>query len=142
MQEDILKNRKIFLDINIIIDFIEPTRAKHKIVVEFFKYLTMNNYSICMSEDMLSTIFYIVEDKKSILKFFQTIQDRWTISPFGKDVVRNSIEISLENNLDLEDVLQCLCAKENGCEALITHDNQFYECGVPIYTVDEFLKMS
>jgi predicted nucleic acid-binding protein len=54
-------------------------------------------------------------------------------------VIQNAIDLSLEKNLDLEDVLQCLCVKENGCNALISNDKEFVDCGVSIYTTDEFL---
>ena len=75
-----------------------------------------------------------------VLEFFKFMQSRWQIVPFGKDVIKNAINLSLEKNLDLEDTLQCLCAKENGCDILITNNNKFYDCGVSIYTTEEFLK--
>jgi len=55
-------------------------------------------------------------------------------------VIKNAIDLSLEKSLDLEDMLQCLSAKENGCKALITNDKKFYDCGLAIYTAEEFLK--
>jgi len=76
-----------------------------------------------------------------VLKFLDSIQKRWIISPFGKKVIKKAIELSLEKNLDFDDILQCLCAKENGCEALITNDEKFYSCGVPIYNIEDFLKL-
>ena len=88
---------------------------------------------------MLSTIFYINKDKNQTLKFFKIIQQRWYIVPFGKSVIDDAIKLSLENNLDLEDTLQCLCAKDNGCEILITNDNKFYDCGIEIMSCEEFL---
>jgi len=39
----------------------------------------------------------------------------------------------------LEDTLQCLCAKENDCDMLITSDKHFYNCGMKIQTASEFL---
>jgi predicted nucleic acid-binding protein len=45
----------------------------------------------------------------------------------------------LGNSLDLEDILQCLCAKENGCDVLITNDKKFYDCDIKIMTIKEFL---
>ncbi|MBL1320405.1 MAG: PIN domain-containing protein [Methylophaga sp.] len=68
----------------------------------------------------------------------QIIQKRWQIVPFGKNVIKNSIDLAIKNNLDLEDVLQCLCARENGCMALITNDNNFVNCGLSICTIVDF----
>lgn len=73
--------------------------------------------------------------------FFQLIQKRWNIVPFGKDVIKNAIGVSLKENVDLEDVLQCLCAQENGYHILITNDTGFYDCGVSICSITEFLDM-
>lgn len=46
-----------------------------------------------------------------------------------------------EKNLDLEDLLQCLCAKENGCGYLITNDKKFCDCGVKVMSSVEFLNV-
>jgi predicted nucleic acid-binding protein len=91
---------------------------------------------------MLSTLFYINNDNKYTLEFFQMIQKRWKIVPFGENVIKNAIDLSIKNNLDLEDVLQCLCARENDCAVFITNDNKFYDCGLPIQQVGDFLQSS
>lgn len=132
--------RKIFLDTNIILDIIDAKRPNNKNIPLLLEYLISNDINIVVSEDMLSTIFYIQKDKLLVLKFLDSIQKRWIISSFGQNVVKKAIELSLEKNLDLEDMLQCLCAEENGCEALITNDEKFYNCGVPIYNIEDFLK--
>ena len=93
-----------------------------------------------ISEDMLSTIFYINKDINQTLEFFKVITKRWEIVPFGKEVIKNAINLSLEKNLDLEDMLQCLCAKENGCNTFITNDKKFYDCGISVYNANEFLE--
>ena len=56
-----------------------------------------------------------------------------------KIFISEDIELSLKDNLDLEDTLECLCAKSNGCNTLITHDKKFYDCGIDILTIDEFI---
>lgn len=136
-----MKNdKKIFLDINIVIDFLEQSRRQHHKAIELIEHLTVNNYNICISEDMLTTIYYISKQKPLVLKFLKTIAQRWQILHFGKETISKAIEMSLENDLDLEDLLQCLCAQTNGCKAMITHDKSFYDCGIVIYTAEEFLK--
>jgi len=88
----------------------------------------------------VSPNFYINSDKKKILNFFNIIYKRWIILPFSKQVIKEAIEISLEKNLDLEDTLQYLCAKENNCQALITNDKNFSDYGIEVYTPEEFLR--
>jgi predicted nucleic acid-binding protein len=132
---------KIFLDTSIILDIIDAQRPNNKKIHLLLEHLILNDIHIVISEDMLSTIFYVQKDKQLVLKFLHSIQKRWIISSFGKSVIKKAIALSLEKNLDLEDTLQCLCAKENGCEALITNDNKFYNCGISIYTIEDFLKL-
>lgn len=55
-----------------------------------------------------------------------------------KEVIKSGIELAIEKNIDFEDILQCLCAKENGY--LITNDKKFYDCGIKIMTTKEFIE--
>jgi len=104
-----------------------------------WKIVVFKNIEILLSEDILTNIFYISKEKRKVLEFFKLIQNRWKIIPFGKDVIKKAIDLSLEKDLDLEDVLQCLCAKENGCEVFISNDKKFYDCGIEIMNCEEFL---
>ena len=135
-----MHNSKIYLDTNVVADIIDETRMNHTISLKLLKYLALNNYNIYISEDMLTTLYYILKDKKEILIFFKNLVFiDWNVSAFGLDVIKSATNLSLGNSLDLEDVLQCLCAIQNGCEVLITNDNKFYDCGLEIYKTVEFL---
>ena len=133
-------NKVVFLDTNVVLDILDPKRPNHAKVIELWNLLVVKKYTIMISEDMLSTIFYVNKDKKRTLDFFKMITKRWQIVSFGKDIIKNAIELSLEKSLDLEDTLQCLCAKENGCKVFVTNDKKFYDCGISLYTTQEFLK--
>jgi predicted nucleic acid-binding protein len=131
---------KIFLDTNIVADIIDKTRSEHKKTLDFLEYLILEDYTICISEDMLTTLFYILKEKRNTLKFFENlIFVDWSVLTFGLDTIKSATSLSLEHDLDLEDVLQCLCAKENGCDVLITNDKNFYDCGIKIMIIKEFL---
>ncbi len=54
----------IFLDINIVLDMLNPQRVNNKQAIKLWNMLIVNKYTIMISEDMLSTIFYINKDKK------------------------------------------------------------------------------
>ena len=133
--------KSLYFDSNVVLDILNNQRKNHLDAKSLLKYCINNNIKITISEDMLSTIFYINRDNKLTLEFFKFIENRWEIVPFGKKVVNSAINLSLEKNLDLEDLLQCLCAKNNGCEALITNDKRFYDCGIKILTINEFLNV-
>ena len=132
-------NKKVFFDANILLDIIIRERKGYQDAKKLWKYLVLENIDIVISEDILTNVFYISKNKKDTLIFFKLIQNRWEITPFGEKIISDAIEHSFENNLDLEDVLQCFCAKENGCHLLITNDKRFHDCGMTLMTTKDFL---
>jgi predicted nucleic acid-binding protein len=133
--------KRIFSDTNIVADIIQKARSNHNNSMELLEYLILNNYEICISEDMITTLYYILKDKKTTLGFLENLVFiDWTILIFGEKVLKNAVKLSLEENIDLEDTLQCLCAKENDCEVLVTNDKKFYDCGIKIMTAKEYLE--
>lgn len=133
--------KKIFLDANIVLDLLDSTRSSHSISKNVFEKLIDNNYTIVISEDILTTIYYIVKNKQAVLDFFETIAAAWEIVSFGKKVISNTINLCKANsNLDFEDVIQSLCAKESDCSIIVSNDKNFYNCGIPVVSGEEFIK--
>ena len=131
---------KIFLDINIVLDMMDKSRKNHKKSLAVLEKTVMQDIQICISEDMLSTIYYISDDKHYTLTFFQKIIQKWEILPFGKDVISNAIDFCTQNGEDLEDALQCFSAKKIGCNIFLTSDKKFANCGISIFDYDKFLE--
>jgi len=127
---------RVFLDTNIILDIMMSERENHKKAPLLLAKLV--DYDIFMSEDMLSTIYYITKEKEKTKHFFKTIQSEWNIVPFGQKVIQDAIDFSIQNSCDLEDTLQCFCAKANNC-ILLTNDKKFIDCGTKILTYNDFL---
>ena len=78
-------NKTVFLDTNIILDIVDSNRINNKKAVQLWSILVRKQYTITISEDMLSIIFYINKDKRQTLNFFKIITNRWKIVPFGKE---------------------------------------------------------
>ncbi len=136
-----MEQNKIFLDTNIVADLIDASRSNHALSLALLRHLVLNSYDICISEDMVTTLYYILKDKENALKFLENVVFvDWSVLIFGTSVLQKAVKVSSQKYLDLEDVLQCLCAKENGCKIMITNDKRFYDCGLSIYTTEEFLK--
>ncbi len=129
---------KIFLDTNIVLDILVPTRLYHSLHKELLYRLL--DYDVYISEDMLSTIYYVTKNNQRTLHFFQIIMNEWNIVPFGKDVIEKAIAYTLENETDFEDALQCFCAKKYGCTKILTSDKKFVACGVEIVDYKQFLE--
>ena len=132
-------NKTIFLDINIVIDIIDSARANHQLSQKMLKKIVQDDYEVYISEDMISTIYYILRGNEKVLYFFKGIIDRWKIVPFGRDVIKKAIDYTLKNSCDLEDTLQCFCAKDNKCDIFLTNDKKFIDCGIKVLSYDEFL---
>ena len=130
---------RVFLDTNVILDIIGAHRVAHEDAKKIWKMLVHEGTEIVVSEDMLSTIYYINEDKRYALEFFRHIQKKWDVVSFGKSVIEDAITLALEKDLDFEDVLPCLCAKEHACDMLITNDKKFYDCGLEILNTKAFI---
>ena len=131
---------RVFLDTNIVLDILIQERSNHLKAKELLTYLLLNDYEIVISEDMLSTIYYIARNKSATVVFFQAIQEEWLIVPYGKENIAKALTFSLDNNSDLEDTLQCFCAKAYDCEYVITSDKKFADCGMEIVNYESFLK--
>jgi len=131
---------KIYVDTNVVADMIDSSRKGHDNALKLLSKLIMEDTTLCISEDMLSTLYYISKEKKATLAFFENVvYEDWKVLPFGLTILKEATKISMEKNVDLEDLLQCLCAKENNCTKFITEDKKFYPCGLEINTVEQFL---
>ncbi len=132
---------KVFLDANIVLDFLDSDRAEHKTVRLLFEKLVEEGYRIFITEDILTTLYYVVKNKTAVLDFFCYVVSEWEIVCFGTDVIKRAITICRENSaLDFEDVCQALAAKSSECRVLITNDAGFYETdGLELYNANEFL---
>jgi predicted nucleic acid-binding protein len=132
-------NKKIFFDINIVIDIIDEARTHHREAKKTIAKTIEEDYDIFVSEDMITTVFYILKGNPKVLYFFKSIIQRWNVVPFGSDVIEESIDFCIQNESDLEDTLQCMCARKNGCGVFLTSDRAFVACGINIMTYEEFL---
>ncbi len=132
--------KKIFLDANIILDLLDSTRIYHNVSKKVFENLVDHDLQIVISEDILTTIYYIVKNKRAVLEFFEIITDQWEIVSFGKKIIIEAIHICKDNaSFDFEDVIQSLSAKESDCCIIITNDKKFYAGGVAIKSSEDFI---
>jgi len=132
--------KNIFLDTNIVLDFLDKQRPLHTQSKALISKLITEDYNIFMSEDMLSTIFYISKDTEKVLLFFETIIAKWSVVPYGLALISEAItSCKVNKGQDLEDTLQCLCSKENDCIYIVTTDKGFVDCGIKVIDYDKML---
>jgi predicted nucleic acid-binding protein len=132
-------DKKLFLDTNIVIDIIDEARKSHQKAKETLLKIIDEDYEVYVSEDMISTIYYILKGNQKVLLFFKSILKEWNVVPFGVDVINQAIDFCLDNGSDLEDTMQCICAKNYECKLFLTNDKKFVDCGIDIVNYDRFL---
>lgn len=135
---------KIFLDANIVIDFLDDRRKNHELSKKLIEKCVFDGSEIVISEDILTTVFYVCKknvSRKKLLDFFEMMICEFEIVGFGEDVVQESIESCKKNSkLDFEDVLQCVCAKKNKCDLVVSNDKNFPDFKCKVVSVEEFMK--
>ncbi len=134
---------RIFLDANIIIDLLDTSRESSTFSLEILAIAISNNFQMAISEDILTTVYYVTKKKvsrKKILSFFEMIDDEFRVFNFKNDIIKKSIKLCQKNSrLDLEDTLQAVCAQEYNCDMIITNDKKFPKLKVPVKTTKDFL---
>jgi len=129
--------KKIFLDANILIDFIDPSRNKHKEVVEFIKNNVGNFfYTSC---DILTIIYYIASKNRcdNILDKLEYILKLVKIINFSNELALKTIETMRKdkNFKDFEDALQYELAKTIKADFIVTNDKNFYSPDIETITL-------
>ena len=130
--------KKIFLDTNFIIDFIlrEDYRPTCKKLLDkgdlngkwfYVSFLSVVNFA------------YIARKvpKDQLYRYLQLISDSFIILDHNKDQLDKAISLKAK---DFEDALQFQCAKQAGCECIITRNKKdFGFSDIPLFTAEEFL---
>jgi len=128
--------KRIFLDDNIILDYLINTRGQHKEAVDVISNVKVNEI-FCYSFGSISDITYIYEntyklDKKEVMGFYENLSksSKFKCLSISDEYLRKSCEyvlnqISNNKKSDFEDTLQYFCALENGCSCIITNDKNF-----------------
>lgn len=135
--------KKIFLDDNIILDYLINTRGQHKEAVDIISNVKENEV-FCYSFGSISDIAYIYEntyklDKKEVIGFYEDLSksSKFESLSLSDKYLEKSCEYALKQitdnkKLDFEDVLQYFCALENSCSVIITNDKNFPQLDISL----------
>lgn len=133
--------KKAFIDANIILDFLDAQRNRHRCAYKVFEKLIDEDYLFVVTEDILTTVYYVIKNKSAVLKFFEQVLSEWELVSFGTELLRRSVTICLkEQSLDFEDVCQALAADKVECDIIISNDKDFYRIDtIKVYSTEVFL---
>jgi len=132
--------KKVFLDTNVIIDFLTRRSPFEIESMKLFEYSSRKRLKIHISSLTISDIYYIIsrlENKNIARENIKTLLQLVEILPVGKKIIEKSV---LSDFKDVEDGIQNFCAKEANLKIIITRDTKDYiESDLSIMTPIEFL---
>jgi predicted nucleic acid-binding protein len=135
--------KRVFLDNNIILDFLISTREYHSQAVEIIKDINENTL-LCYSFGSISDVAYVYENgyklnAQDVVKFYEEISKNSYFEclsitdEYLKEACRYTLnQISNNKKSDFEDSLQYFCALENSCDVIITNDKNFLKLNIPL----------
>ena len=81
-------------------------------------------------------IDYIAKKQvKDVKEFIRLVNTNFSIDGVSNEMILQALQI--QNN-DFEDTLQCLSAKNNDCDCIVTNDKSFYKCDIETLSSTEF----
>ena len=133
--------KKIFLDSDVILDFLLDREPFNDDIAEIIENSITSKVSICVSTTTVTNLNYIIgriEKKKSAKMKTKKILKLVTVENVGSTTVNKSIELSKFK--DFEDGVQNFCAKESGHKIIITRNTKDYKSSeLAIMTPNEYL---
>jgi predicted nucleic acid-binding protein len=136
---------KIFLDINIVVDFYVEARANHLIAQQIFELTELNRVKVYTSESVINTTAYIlrkdfpVEELKNI---FDEMLQFVVILPCNNNTIRKAYQNNIK---DMEDAVLYQIALENGLDFFISNDiadfKKLNNKRLPVLTSPDFIKL-
>ncbi|HEV2833054.1 MAG TPA: PIN domain-containing protein [Hanamia sp.] len=131
---------KIFLDTNILIDFIQERNNELDAIIEIFKLGEIGEIDLYISESIITTALYVLRKEKiDVISIFKDLSTIVNIIPFSKDI----LFYPLEKYKDIEDGILYFLAYKAKMNYFITRnvkDFVFLFPSLPVMTPTNFLK--
>ncbi len=136
--------KKVFVDANVIIDMFDKNRENCVVANMIMNYCVDKNIELYTSCDLVTTVYYILskKGKKKALEDIKAASDIFELIPFANEDLNRAIYLMEKNQRfkDLEDTLQYVLAKKEGCDLILTNDKKFYSPDIQIATTSQFVK--
>lgn len=131
---------KIFLDTNILIDYIQERNNELDAIIEIFKLGEIGKIELYISESIITTAFYVLRKEKiNVIPIFRDLCNIVKIIPFSKDI----FYYPLEKYKDNEDGLLYFLSANAKMNYFVTRnvkDFTFVFPSMPVMSPTNFLK--
>ncbi len=135
--------KHIFIDTNIIIDFVSQRKPFGQTALLLFNLADKKKVKLYASSHAIATAHYILKKvykESELRKVLDQVMDYLEIIPVTVDVLRKATRSQYK---DFEDAIQILCAGTiKNVFAIATRDvADFAKAGISVYTPDEVLEL-
>ena len=131
--------KKVFLDTNILIDFVDnrDNRVYAETIIELGKTGFIQLYAAYLS---FANMGYILRKRTQEERYRMIREARKivTVLPCDDRQLDDALVTPVK---DYEDMLQYQCAKAAGCDVIVTNNKRDFQefCQLPFFTAEEFL---
>lgn len=135
--------KHIFIDTNIIIDFVSQRVPFGKAALVLFDLADRKEIKLYCSSHAIATTHYILKKvykEKEIRNVLEGVMDYLEIIPVTEDILRKAIHSA---HKDFEDAIQILTAETiKKVFAIATRNlSDFSKAGIPVYTPQELIEL-
>ncbi|REC70745.1 PIN domain nuclease [Epilithonimonas hispanica] len=132
--------KKVFLDTNIIIDFLGEREGFYKYSAKILTLADQKKIKVYTSPSSISNVFYVLakyENSKTVLEKIRKFKLLCSMSVMDDEVVEKAIH---SNFKDFEDAMQYFSALASNCDVIITrNEKDFKNALIPVMNAESYL---
>ncbi|WP_312822467.1 putative toxin-antitoxin system toxin component, PIN family [Epilithonimonas sp.] len=133
--------KKVFLDTNIIIDFLGEREGFYESSAKIMTLADKKKIQVYTSPSSISNVFYVLakyENSKIALEKIRKFKLLCSMSVMDDEVVEKAIHSDFK---DFEDAMQYFSALASNCNVIITrNEKDFKNALIPVMNAEEFLQ--
>lgn len=130
---------KIFLDSNILLDYIIERPGELEEIISIFEMVQKDQLRLFISESVLTTnIYFLQKQKFDVIQIFRTLLEYIDIIPFKKQI----LFLPINNFKDSEDGLLYYLALDADMDYFITRNKKDFKTAtpsLPVFTPKQFI---
>jgi predicted nucleic acid-binding protein len=135
--------KKVFLDVNILVDLIADRAPFSKFAVQLFSSAEEQKIKLFTSSHSIATTYYLLKkyiDDKQLREVLLNLLDYVQIIAIDQDTIKRGL---LSKHKDFEDAIQIISASSiNNMDYIVTRNlKDFKHSDVPVYPPDEVIKL-
>ena len=124
---------KVFIDTNVLVDFLLLDREKHAIARELFQLVYTHQVEGVVSSQSILDASYICKKKHHVIQpvfreAIMELRDKAIVDSINSFDIQDAMR---DPNEDLEDNAHIAFAYNQGCDVLLTNDQRFLSREVP-----------